>query len=200
MELKMMFIRRESFQQFIKLYPGVTLILTINSLILSAVKWPLAPSHTVMEYMLGINIYIKEGQLWRLITPVFLHSALFHFIFNSFALLLFGPAIEKTLRTARFITFYTLCGIGANILTYMIMPPTYAHLGASGAIFGLIGFYLYLVVCQTQLLSRQDAQMIKGVAVFALIMTFSQPDVNVTAHIGGALTGFLLTSVFTKKN
>ena len=94
----MMFIRRESFQQFIKLYPSIILILTINSLILIAIKLPLSFSDTIMEYMLGINIYIKEGQLWRLITPVFLHSTLFHFIFNSFALLLFGPAIEQMLR------------------------------------------------------------------------------------------------------
>lgn len=194
----MMFIRRESFQQFIKLYPGVTLILALNSLILMAVKWPLAPNNMILEYMLGINIYIKEGQLWRLITPVFLHSALFHFIFNSFALLLFGPAIEQMVRTTRFLIFYTLSGIGANIMTYLIMPPTYAHLGASGAIFGLIGFYLYLLVYQTQLLSRQDAQMIKGLALFALIMTFLQPDVNVIAHIGGALVGFLLAPLFMK--
>ena len=195
-----MFIRRESFQQFIKLYPGVTLILAINSLILIAVKLPLAYSDTIMEYMLGINIYIKEGQLWRLITPIFLHSTLFHFIFNSFALLLFGPAIEQMLRTTRFSLFYILCGIGANIITYLILSPTYAHLGASGAIFGLIGFYLYLVIYQTQLLTRQDAHMIKGFAVFALIMTFLQPNVNVTAHIGGALIGFLLASLFIKNN
>ena len=195
-----MFIRRESFQQFIKLYPGVTLILAINSLILIAVKLPLAYSDTIMEYMLGINVYIKEGQLWRLITPIFLHSTLFHFIFNSFALLLFGPAIEQMLRTTRFISFYILCGIGANIITYLILPPTYAHLGASGAIYGLIGFYLYLVFYQTQLLSRQDAQMIKGLAAFALIMTFLQPNVNVTAHIGGALIGFLLAPIFIKNS
>ncbi len=78
------------------------------------------------------------------------------------------------------------------------MPPTYTHLGASGAIYGLIGFYLYLVIYQTQLLSRQDAQMIKGLAAFALIMTFLQPNVNVTAHIGGALIGFLLAPLFIK--
>ena len=194
----MMFIRRESFQQFIKLYPSVILILTVNSLILIAIKLPLSYSNTIMEYMLGINIYIKEGQLWRLITPVFLHSTLFHFIFNSFALLLFGPAIEQMLKTTRFILFYILCGIGANAITYLIMPPTYTHLGASGAIYGLIGFYIYLVIYHTQLLSRQDAQMIKGLAAFALIMTFLQPNVNVTAHVGGALIGFLLAPLFIK--
>jgi len=193
-----MFIRRESFQQFIRLYPIVTLILAINTVILIAVKMPLISQPLLLEYMLGINIYIKEGQLWRLVTPIFLHSAPFHFIFNSFALLLFGPAIEQMLRPIRFLLFYILCGIGANIATYLILPPTYAHLGASGAIFGLIGFYVHLVSLKPQLLTRQDAQMIKGLAIFALIMTFLQPNVNVTAHLSGALVGFLLAPLFMK--
>ena len=193
-----MFIRRENFQQFIRLYPAVTLLLIINTCIFIAVKLTFLFGHTLLENMLGINIYIKEGQLWRLITPIFLHSSLFHFIFNSFSLLLFGPAIEQMLQKNRFLTFYLLCGIGANILTFILMPPTYAHLGASGAIFGLIGFYLYLATFQTHLLSRQDAQMIKGLAVFALIMTFLQPNVNVLAHVGGAIIGFLLASTFIK--
>ena len=195
-----MFIRRESFQQFIHLYPAVTMIIAINTCVFIAVKFPLGFSTALLEHMLGINIYIKEGQLWRLITPVFLHSTLLHFIFNSFALLLFGPAIEQMLRTSRFITFYTLCGIGANILTFFIMPLNFAHLGASGSIFGLIGFYLYLVAFQSQMLSRQDTQMIKGLAAFSLIMTFIQPNVNVIAHIGGALIGFLLTCGFIKSD
>ncbi|MBD3109692.1 rhomboid family intramembrane serine protease [Bacillus sp. AGMB 02131] len=193
-----MFIRRENFQQFIRLYPAVTLLLIINTCIFIAVKLTFLFGHTLLENMLGINIYIKEGQLWRLITPIFLHSSLFHFIFNSFSLLLFGPAIEQMLQKTRFLTFYLLCGIGANILTFFLMPPTYAHLGASGAIFGLIGFYLYLVAFQKHLLSRQDVQMIKGLAIFALIMTFLQPNVNVLAHVGGAIIGFLLASIFIK--
>ena len=193
-----MFIRRESFKQFIQLYPITSAILLINSIIFTLIKLPFIPHSIIIENLIGINLYVKEGELWRLVTPIFLHNSPGHFIFNSFALLLFGPAIEQMLKHVRFLLLYSISGIGANILTYLFYPLTYAHLGASGAIFGLIGFYLYLTIFQSHILSRQDAQMIKVMSAFALIMTFLQTNVNVMAHIGGCTIGFLLAFLLYK--
>ena len=193
-----MFIRRESFKQFIQLYPITSAILLINLIMFTLIKLPFIPHSIIIENLIGINLYIKEGELWRLVTPLFLHNSPGHFIFNSFALLLFGPAVEQMLTHVRFLLLYSISGIGANILTYLFYPLTYAHLGASGAIFGLIGFYLYLTVFQSHLLSRQDAQMIKIMSLFALIMTFLQTNVNIVAHLGGCTIGFLLSFLLYK--
>ncbi|MEH6941956.1 rhomboid family intramembrane serine protease [Bacillus sp. JJ722] len=194
-----MFIRKETFNQFIKVYPAVSIILTINTLLFLAIHLPVFPKNTIISQLMGVNLYIKEGQLWRLVTPIFLHSALTHFIFNTFALLIFGPAIERMLRPFRFIIFYLLCGIGANIVTFLVKPLTYSHLGASGVIFGLLGFYLYIVFFKAQLLTRQESQMIKAMTAIAFIMSIIQPNVNFIAHFSGCLIGFVLANFFIKK-
>ncbi|WP_042352503.1 rhomboid family intramembrane serine protease [Bacillus massiliigorillae] len=194
-----MFARRETFNQFIQMYPVISIIIAINTLLFLAIHIPFFPQNTIINQLIGFNLYIKEGQLWRLVTPIFLHSALTHFIFNNFALLIFGPAIESMLRPFRFILFYLLCGIGANIVTYLIKPLNYSHLGASGVIFGLLGFYLYIVFFKTQLLTKQDSQMIKAISAIAIIMSFLQPNVNIIAHFSGCLIGFILAKFFIKK-
>lgn len=194
-----MFIRRETFNQFIKMYPVISIILTINTLLFLAIHLPFFPKNTIISQLMGVNLYIKEGQLWRLVTPTFLHSALTHFIFNMLALLIFGPAIERMLRPFRFIIFYLLCGIGANTITFLVKPLTYSHLGASGVIFGLLGFYLYIVFFKAKLLTKQDSQMIKAMTAITFIMSFLQPNVNFIAHFSGCLIGFIVAQFFTKK-
>ncbi|MGM9923020.1 MAG: rhomboid family intramembrane serine protease [Bacillus sp. (in: firmicutes)] len=194
-----MFARRETFNQFIKMYPVVTTILTINTLLFLAVHMPFFSGDALLEKLIGVNLYIKEGQLWRLATPLFLHSAFTHFVFNTFTLLIFGPAIEQMLRPIRFSLFYLACGIGANIIVYLCKPLTYSHLGASGAIFGFLGFYLYLVIFKAHILSRQDAQMIKVMTAIAFIMSLIQPNINILAHVSGFAIGFLTASFFIRK-
>lgn len=195
-----MFIRRENFNQFIKMYPIITSIICLNTLLYFAINFPIFPKGFLLEYLIGANIYIEEGQLWRLITPIFLHSSLIHFIFNTFAIMIFGPAIEQMLKSLRFLFFYLVCGVGANIVTFFIQPLTYSHLGASGAIFGLLGFYLSIVIYRKQFLSRQDQQMIKVLTFIALITSFIQPNINITAHFSGYIIGFLLATFMLRKH
>ncbi|WP_019244130.1 MULTISPECIES: rhomboid family intramembrane serine protease [Bacillus] len=194
-----MFIRKESFKQFIKMYPVVTSIIGINMVVFILANLPLISNDLIISKMLGINLYIKEGQLWRLLTPIFLHSSLIHFIFNTFALIIFGPAIEQMIKSFRFFLLYVVSGIAANLITYFIQPLTYAHLGASGAIFGLLGFYLYLALFNSTFLSKQDVHMIKALTFIAFIMTFFQSNTNITAHISGYIIGFVLATVLSKK-
>ncbi len=191
-----MFIRRESFKQFLTLYPTVSTIIALNTLffLLTHLSFDF-----ITKYMLGINLYIKEGELWRLVTPIFLHNSLTHFIFNSFSTLIFGPAIEQLLKPLRFGLFYLLCGVGANIITYLTKPLSYAHLGASGAIFGFLGFFIYLIIYRKYVLSRQDTQLIKVMTIIAFFMTFMQSNINVTAHLSGFMIGFLLTPILMKR-
>lgn len=193
-----MFIRRENFTDFIRLYPIVTAIICINTIIFIFAHLPFAQVSNLFEHLIGVNLYIKEGQLWRLITPIFLHSALTHFIFNTFAILIFGPAIEQFLKSFKFFLFYLICGIGANIITYFLKPLTYSHLGASGAIFGFLGFYLYLIFYEKHLVSKQDSQMIKTLTFIAFLMSFIQSNVNISAHLSGYIIGFILAKFLSK--
>jgi len=194
-----MFTRTESFQEFIRYYPVVSVIVSIHIILYLLTSLPIFPNSTIMEQLSGINLYIWQGELWRLITPLFLHSGFSHVLFNSFSLVLFGPALERILGSLRFAWVYLITGISANVATLLLEPVTYIHLGASGAIFGLFGMYISLNVFRKHLLSKDNRQLITTIAVISIIMTFFQPNINVISHLFGFLSGFLIGALTLKK-
>lgn len=187
-----MFTRTESFKEFIRYYPIVSVIVLIHILFFLLTSLRVFPSSFLFESLSGVNLYIWQGEIWRLFTPIFLHSGFSHVLFNSFSLVLFGPALERILGSVRFIVVYLITGISANIATLFIEPVTYIHVGASGAIFGLFGMYISLVVYRKNLLSRDNTQLIMTIAVISIVMTFLQPNINIVAHIFGLISGFLI--------
>jgi membrane associated rhomboid family serine protease len=197
-----MFIRTESFREFIRFYPIVSLIISINIIIYLLSILPFFPNIWFFETFSGVNLYITEGQFWRLLTPIFMHSGFSHMLFNSFSILLFGPALERMLGSGRFLFVYLFSGIIANIATLMVEPLTFTHVGSSGAIFGLFGYYLSIIMFRKTMLSRQNSQIIITLLVINLLMTFLQPNINITAHLFGLLGGFLLGAFpyFNKKD
>jgi rhomboid protease GluP len=194
-----MFTRTESFKEFIHYYPVVSTIILIHIIFFLLTSLPIFPSSLLFESLSGVNLYIWQGEIWRLITPVFLHSGFSHVLFNSFSLVLFGPALERILGSGRFTAVYLITGISANIATLLIEPVTYIHVGASGAIFGLFGMYISLVIYRKNLLSRDNRQLITTIAVISIIMTFFQPNINVISHLFGLLSGFLIGTLTLRK-
>ena len=197
-----MFTRTESFREFIRFYPIVTIIITIHILLYLLTVLPIFPNIWFFETFSGVNLYIMEGEFWRLITPTFMHSGFSHMLFNSFSLLLFGPALERMLGGGRFLFVYLVSGLIANIATLFLEPLTYMHVGSSGAIFGLFGYYFSMIMFQKRMMSRQNSQIIITILVISLIMTFLQPNINITAHLFGLLGGFLIGAIpyFNKKD
>lgn len=190
-----MFSRTESFKAFIRYYPIVTAIILINILLYLVTVIPIFPNRFIFETLAGVNFYIAEGELWRFVTPIFLHSGFAHLLFNSFSLVLFGPLLEQMLGKWKFLLIYIAGGTLANIATYFVNPLTYTHVGSSGSIFALFGFYLAIIMFKKYLLSRENSQIVLTITVIGVIMTFIQPNVNVSAHIFGLIAGFLIGSM-----
>lgn len=188
-----MFVRTESFKEFIRYYPVVSFIIFLHILIYLLTVLPaFFPSKWLFETFMGVNLYIVQGEYWRLVTPIFLHSGFPHMLFNSFSLVLFGPALERILGKPRFIILYLGTGVIANVATLILKPLTFTHVGSSGAIFGLFGIYLAMVLLRKDLITRANSQVILTIAVVGVIMTFVQSNINITAHIFGLISGFLL--------
>ena len=194
-----MFTRRESLKEYITYYPVVSLILLIHILLFLLTTLPIFPAKAIMGYLIGVNLYITQGEWWRLITPIFIHSGFSHLLFNSFSIFLFGPGLEKIVGKFRFLFIYLFTGIAANIITLFIEPLTYVHLGSSGAIFGLFGYYISIVVFKKDMMSKSNAQVITTIAALSLIMTFLQPNINIVGHIFGFLAGLLIGSFTESK-
>ncbi|WP_264740960.1 rhomboid family intramembrane serine protease [Cytobacillus firmus] len=187
-----MFTRTESFKEFIRYYPVVSAIICIHIIIYLLTVIPIFPNTLIFENLAGVNLYIVQGEYWRLLSPIILHSGFPHVLFNSFSLVLFGPVLERLLGKIRFILLYITAGAAANIATLLLEPLTYIHVGASGAIFGLFGYFAAIIVFRKELLSRENSQIILTITIIGVIMTFLQPNINVTAHLFGLLAGFLI--------
>lgn len=194
-----MFTRTESLKEFIRLYPVVSAIIFIHILLYLLTVIPIFPNALIFEKLAGVNLYIIQGEYWRLFTPMILHSGFPHVLFNSFSLVLFGPALERILGKTKFIFLYITAGVAANIATLLLEPMTYIHVGASGAIFGLFGYFAAVIIFRKDLLSRENSQIILTITVIGVIMTFLQPNINVTAHIFGLIAGFLIGAAFLSK-
>lgn len=194
-----MFIRRENFKQYIRLYPVVSSLIAINLVVYLLTLIP-GFGRNLLYMGMSVNALIAQGEWWRIITSMFLHLGFTHVLFNMFSLFLFGPELEKIAGKMRFLTIYFLAGIFGIAASFLIEDPTYASVGASGAIYGMFGAFAALVY-YTRHLFPQLKQIILPLIVFSVIMTFLMPNINIPAHIGGLITGFILGFVyFNPKN
>ncbi|WP_159776134.1 rhomboid family intramembrane serine protease [Streptomyces sp. HM190] len=131
---------------------------------------------------------VAEGQWYRLVTSMFLHSGVTHILFNMLSLWWIGGPLEAALGRARYLTLYFVSGLAGSALTYLLAAPNQPSLGASGAIFGLFG--------ATAVLMRHlkyDMRPLVILLVINLIFTFS-PYFNISwqAHVGGLVGGVVV--------
>ena len=140
---------------------------------------------------------VAAGEEYRLITSAFLHEPGFagfgpaHIIFNMWALLLVGPGLERLLGRARFLAVYLLSALGGAVLFYVLVPPYQQALGASGAVFGLFGAW-FVVSRRLQV----DTRAIVILIVINLVFGFVVSGIAWQDHVGGLVTGGLLTAAY----
>ena len=140
-----------------------------------------------------INPLIVQGEIWRLVTPVFLHVNLTHLAFNTYAIYVIGPQIEQLFGTPRFLSIYLLSGIYGVLFSFVFSPQAAA--GASGAIFGLIGTQAVFLYRYRDVFGRRGQRQLYStlsVIAFNLVLTFSTPGIDIWGHVGGLLAGALL--------
>jgi membrane associated rhomboid family serine protease len=129
---------------------------------------------------------VADGEYYRLLTSAFLHENVVHIGLNMYLLYLVGPPLEAALGRARFIALYLLSALGGSALSYAFAGPASFSLGASGAVFGLLGAYLVV----SRRLGR-DATPIIVLLVINLVFGFLVPNIDWRAHLGGLITGSL---------
>jgi rhomboid protease GluP len=133
------------------------------------------------------NALVLNGEPWRLLTAIFIHANLLHIVGNMLFLLIFGLRAEKLFDLKEYLAIYFLSGLAGGLLT-LLMGPDVWSIGASGAIFGIIG-------ASTIYPSRAIGQSIVTALLFSfflLIINSLSPDVNIFAHLGGLAAGLLI--------
>ena len=144
------------------------------------------------------NFEMDQGEIWRLVTPIFIHIGFLHMLFNSYALLVVGPQVEKLYGGARFLILYMLSGVAGVIASYFYHPDTLSA-GASGAIFGLFGVLLAFVIRYRNSLPASFRRALgKGVFLtiaLNLVIGFYASFIDSSAHVGGLITGAALAFI-----
>ena len=132
---------------------------------------------------------VSEGDWWRLVTAMFLHGSLLHLAFNMLALYWLGTIVEQALGTPRFLLVYFVSGLAGSAGALWFSSAFAVTVGASGAIFGLIGALLILEYLSTGSLFGQAMALI----VVNLALTFAVPNISIGGHLGGLVGGIAAT-------
>ena len=145
----------------------------------------------ILNNFANIPEAIKNLELYRLVTSQFLHGDIFHLLFNMYALYIIGPQLEDFFGKFKFIIIYIGSGIIGNLLSLVIIgAPT---IGASGAIFGLMGALLYFGYHHRVYLGNVITSQILPLIVINLFIGFISTGIDNAAHIGGLIGGITLT-------
>ena len=144
------------------------------------------------------NSMIQAGQLWRLVTPVLLHSSslqgltfILHIVLNMYALNAIGPMLEQFYGHRRFLALYLVTGVAGNLFSFIF--SSYDSLGASTSIFGLIGAQLIFVYINRQLFGKRARTVLTniGMIIFINLAFGLLPGIDIWGHVGGLIGGLV---------
>jgi len=175
--------------------PKVTPVLLVITILMFILQFVLEMSTGInLPFLYGgkINEFIRIGQVWRLITPIFLHGSLIHLGFNMYALYILGRRMENYYGHKRFLTLYLLSGFAGNVLSFVFSSKP--SLGASTAIFGLLAAEGVFLVQNWKLFGPERTRQAIFNLVFILLINLAYgfvPGTNIDnlGHIGGLIGG-----------
>jgi rhomboid protease GluP len=138
-----------------------------------------------------INQFIRDGELWRLITPVFLHASPMHIFFNMYALLSIGSLLERHFGHARFALLYFIGAFTGNVFSFLLGDDSVPSVGASTAVFGLIAAEAIFFYQNRSLFGSYARQALSNTGVIIVINLFISlaPGIDGWGHVGGLLGG-----------
>jgi len=151
----------------------------------------LSPS-SVALYHLGMTggLASMDRRWWTLLTAIYLHGGLLHIFFNMMWIRQLGSEAQRVFGPARFFVIFTLTGVAGFVLSNLLGARP--SIGASGAIFGLMGAMLAFSRRQRSTLGDMASRQMLQWAVILLLFGFATPGVNNLAHLGGFASGYLL--------
>jgi membrane associated rhomboid family serine protease len=155
--------------------------------------YPGVPSEALCQVHPGATWYagVATGAPWQLVTSMFTHVEVWHIGFNMLALWFLGPQLEMVLGRVRFLGVYLLSGLVGSAAVYWLSPPATATLGASGAIFGLMGALLVLALK----VGADPSQILIWIGINFALTFFAGAGISWQGHLGGFVGGIVLASI-----
>lgn len=203
-EIKALVLKKEKEYEFefktkvpVVTYAFITINILVYILIyLYSIKSGTSYTELLYDFGAKVNSKILTGEYFRFITPIFLHANITHLLINCYSLYAVGVSVEKIFGRFKFLTVYMIAGILGNIASFMFSPNW--GIGASGAIFGLLGALLYFGLERPALFKKFFGHNILVMIVINLTYGFSTTGIDNFAHIGGLIGGFLASGIISK--
>ncbi len=142
----------------------------------------------------GAYSYPQNFEPWRMLTSVFAHGSILHIALNMYTFWIFGTLLEPLLGRARFLALFLLSGFAGSVGVLILAPPTTPVLGASGAIFGLLGAFLVI----QRRLGGNATQLLILVGINLVIGFIPGFNVAWQAHVGGLIAGALIGLIYVE--
>ena len=171
--------------------PIITYILLGINILLFIIMYFFGYRNQIINDFAVYGPYIRMGEYYRLITGAFLHADILHILFNSYALYILGSQIESFMGKTKYLIIYLVSALFASL--FSISFSQYASIGASGAIFGLMGALLYFGYHYRVYLGNTLKSQIIPLIVLNLFLGFVISGIDNFAHIGGLIGGLLIT-------
>lgn len=188
---------------------GVTFFLIAANIIVFIITEIMSGLHgtTDSDFMIRVGgayvPLIRQGEWWRLFTAMFLHMGMQHLLNNMMLLFAVGTLIENELGHVRYLIIYLVSGTAANYISYLWYlkhSENVVAVGASGAIFALVGAIIWILIRNKGHFKGLTTGRMIFAAAMMLYFGFTTPGVGNMAHVSGLIVGFLMTLILYRKN
>lgn len=186
---------------FEKVFSPKKIIMTKLIILICLIMYIITSSFSTDIFNIDINtliyfggnnyLLVRSGEIWRIISAAFLHVSIIHLIVNMYSLAIIGTQVETFIGRFKFLFIYLVSDICGNLLSLVFTQNNIISVGASGAIFGLMGALLYFGYHYRLYLSNAIKNQIIPVIILNLILGFMVSGVDNAAHIGGLIGGYL---------
>lgn len=180
-----------------------SIIIAVNVVVFLIIEFLGSTNNTELMVEFGANYWPLihyDHEYYRLLTSAFLHFGWDHLISNMVVLAFIGDNLERALGKVKYLIFYVLCAVGSNLVSYLVnlwLRENVVSAGASGAIFGVAGGILYLVIKNRGRLEDLNVFQIGLFILFTLYQGVQSTGVNNVAHFSGLIIGFVLAIIFS---
>lgn len=173
-------------------FPMITYILIAINIMFFIIPVLFGEYENVYYLLCNHGPSIRNGQYYRLFTNMFIHGGILHLAVNCYSLYVIGTQMESFLGKIKFLIIYLVSGLSGSLLSMAIMGNVFS-VGASGAIFGLLGAMLYFGYHYRVYLGNVIRSQIIPIVIANLAIGFMVPRIDNAAHIGGLIGGVLMT-------
>lgn len=200
------FNRDGGFEKFFKTSPVSTVIIILNTIMFLVVLVMGGFSIANLDTLGGLTLRgIENGEYYRFIMSGFLHGGVMHFFSNMIiGVIVLSSGLERIIKSKKFALIYFASLILSATSVYFVdsLQNSYSNItiGASGAIFGVLGCLLFIAINRKDLILESDLQSIYMLVGIQVVFTFINSGVSITGHISGIIFGFLISFIIIGKH